>query len=40
LNTDFEFDFWFSKVTDFGLSSKKSITNTDSLFNDYCGTPL
>lgn len=28
------------RVTDFGLSSKKSITNTDSLFNDYCGTPL
>ena len=28
------------KVTDFGLSSKKSITSTDSLFNDYCGTPL
>ncbi|CAF1329604.1 unnamed protein product [Rotaria sordida] len=32
-----EFDI---RVTDFGLSSKKSITNTDSLFNDYCGTPL
>ncbi|CAF1569831.1 unnamed protein product [Rotaria magnacalcarata] len=32
-----EFDI---RVTDFGLSSKKSITNTDSLFNEYCGTPL
>lgn len=32
-----EFDI---RITDFGLSSKKSITNTDSLFNDYCGTPL
>ncbi|CAF3641067.1 unnamed protein product [Rotaria socialis] len=28
------------RVTDFGLSSKKSITCTDSLFNEYCGTPL
>ncbi|CAF0976843.1 unnamed protein product, partial [Didymodactylos carnosus] len=28
------------KVTDFGLSSKKSITGTDTLFNEYCGTPL
>ncbi|CAF0939187.1 unnamed protein product [Rotaria sordida] len=32
-----EFDI---RVTDFGLSSKQSITSTDSLFNDYCGTPL
>ncbi|UJR34944.1 hypothetical protein I4U23_027722 [Adineta vaga] len=32
-----EFDI---RVTDFGLSSKQSITNTDSLFNEYCGTPL
>ncbi len=28
------------KVTDFGLSSKKSVTSTDSVFNDHCGTPL
>ena len=28
------------QVTDFGLSSKQSIINTDSLFNEYCGTPL
>ncbi|CAF0980153.1 unnamed protein product [Adineta ricciae] len=32
-----EFDI---RITDFGLSSKKSVTSTDSLFNDYCGTPL
>ncbi|UJR10836.1 hypothetical protein I4U23_015023 [Adineta vaga] len=33
-------DIFDIRVTDFGLSSKKSITSTDSLFNDYCGTPL
>ncbi|CAF1090684.1 unnamed protein product [Adineta ricciae] len=32
-----EFDI---RITDFGLSSKKSLTSADSLFNDYCGTPL
>ncbi|CAF0941365.1 unnamed protein product [Didymodactylos carnosus] len=32
-----EFDI---KITDFGLSSKKSIIGTDTLFNEYCGTPL
>ncbi|CAF1238644.1 unnamed protein product [Adineta steineri] len=32
-----EFDI---RVTDFGLSLKQSITNTDTLLNEYCGTPL
>ncbi|CAF1058594.1 unnamed protein product [Rotaria sp. Silwood1] len=37
INKTDEFDI---RVTDFGLSSKQSITSTDSLFYDYCGTPL
>ena len=34
------FSFISSKVTDFGLSNKRDTVGTDSMFEDYCGTPL
>lgn len=30
----------FKKVTDFGLSSQRETVGTESMFEDYCGTPL
>ncbi|CAF1112794.1 unnamed protein product [Adineta steineri] len=33
-------DIFDIRITDFGLSSKKCITSTESLFHDHCGTPL
>ncbi len=31
---------FFIKVTDFGLSSQRETAGTESMFEDYCGTPL
>ena len=28
------------KITDFGLSSQRETSGTESMFDDYCGTPL
>lgn len=39
-----EFDpdqgIYYIKVTDFGLSSQRATAGTESMFEDYCGTPL
>jgi serine/threonine kinase 33 len=37
---DPEQDIYYIKVTDFGLSSQRATTGTESMFEDYCGTPL
>lgn len=37
---DPEQDIYYIKITDFGLSSQRSTAGTDSMFEDYCGTPL
>ncbi len=28
------------KISDFGLSSQRETAGTESMFDDYCGTPL
>lgn len=33
-------DNYYIKVTDFGLSSQRETAGTESMFEDYCGTPL
>lgn len=33
-------EIYYIKITDFGLSSQRSTAGTDSMFEDYCGTPL
>lgn len=33
-------EIFFIKVTDFGLSSQRETAGTESMFEDYCGTPL
>ncbi len=30
----------YIKITDFGLSSQRETVGTESMFDDYCGTPL
>lgn len=37
---DTESDNFLIKVTDFGLSSQRDSVGTESMFEDYCGTPL
>lgn len=33
-------DQFLIKITDFGLSSQRDSVGTESMFEDYCGTPL
>ena len=37
---DPEQEIYYIKVTDFGLSSQRATAGTESMFEDYCGTPL
>ena len=37
---DPEQEIYYIKVTDFGLSSQLATAGTESMFEDYCGTPL
>jgi len=33
-------EIFYIKITDFGLSSQRATAGTESMFEDYCGTPL
>lgn len=37
---DADSDNFLIKITDFGLSSQRDSVGTESMFEDYCGTPL